>query len=60
MGCVTVVTQKKSGQFGCRKNGHFSACPAFVRHWCLLPWLIREAFVRRKARHQFTNNTTGA
>ena len=40
--------------------GHFSACPAFVCHWCLLPWSIREALVRRKARHQCTNTTTGA
>ena len=25
-----------------RFNGHFSACLAFVCHWCLLPWSIRD------------------
>jgi hypothetical protein len=43
-----------------KNNGHFSACPAFVCRWYLLPWPMREASVLRKARHQCTNTTTGA
>ena len=27
----------------CRTIEHFSACLAFVCHWCLLPWSIRDA-----------------
>src|SRR5262249_6363178 len=60
MGCSTPRLALWQGSLACRTNGHFSACPAFVCRWYLLPWPMREASVLRKVRPQCTNTTTAA